>query len=555
MLPCAVFFVVIFASIVGTQGVPRPVVTNEDIRDAILQMVKVVKLTEDKLERHEYRERVLGDNIKKGLMIIEKRIKVLDPLKGSFQRLDERLAAVESFLLQKDEREKAQIQKIVDFVEDFNTNFPTMLDKLRDDIIDKLDSNEPPAQITEPTVSKKEFQKLEKDLLEKVDKVAKSIGGIEKDLSTIRDDNKKFHDVNTKSTENLDKVKRQLDNSEELLHKFDNKLSEYNKIPLASPTVCPKIDEKWQNNVTDGISIQKQQLNKLAEELQQIGKGLSVLPQKNDLQTHGDMTLERLEDLKQLALRPSEIPKNLSETLAEIRKDIQKNHDDLNTTLTNVWDVSSGLASGIPVSYDQIRNDIQSLNRLEKVMMQTADNVLDTKRKVEYGILKTITDLGGKMKDNSKDVINAVNERFDGFETSILDEDSGALSNLTGTMRDEIAEVWRQIGIMHQQMTASTDTLNKLQDQTDLYVNGSMNVMDKMTGKVGSIKKRMEEVDENLNYLMGRLSLVTHEFDQIRTGLGKALDQIRGSFKAVQDKVKDAGPGPHNITSNEVQLN
>lgn len=104
-----------------------------------------------------------------------------------------------------------------------------------------------------------------------------------------------------------------------------------------------------------GISIQKQQLNKLAEELQQIGKGLSVLPQKNDLQTHGDMTLERLEDLKQLALRPSEIPKNLSETLAEIRKDIQKNHDDLNTTLTNVWDVSSGLASGIPVSYDQIR--------------------------------------------------------------------------------------------------------------------------------------------------------------------------------------------------------
>lgn len=65
-----------------------------------------------------------------------------------------------------------------------------------------------------------------------------------------------------------------------------------------------------------------------------------------------------------------------------------------------------------------------------------------------------------------------------------MDEDSGALSNLTGTMRDEIAEVWRQIGIMHQQMTASTDTLNKLQDQTDLYVNGSMNVMDKMTGKV-----------------------------------------------------------------------
>lgn len=67
---------------------------------------------------------------------------------------------------------------------------------------------------------------------------------------------------------------------------------------------------------------------------------------------------------------------------------------------------------------------------------------------------------------------------------TILDEESGALSNLTSKIGEDIQQVWRQIGIMHQQMSASTDTLNKLQNQTDAYVNGSIDVMDNMKGKV-----------------------------------------------------------------------
>lgn len=44
--------------------------------------------------------------------------------------------------------------------------------------------------------------------------------------------------------------------------------------------------------------------------------------------------------------------------------------------------------------------------------------------------------------------------------------------------------------------------------------------------QVSEITKRMTEVDDNLNYLLGRLSLVTQEFNQIKTGLGNALDNI-----------------------------
>lgn len=61
----------------------------------------------------------------------------------------------------------------------------------------------------------------------------------------------------------------------------------------------------------------------------------------------------------------------------------------------------------------------------------------------------------------------------------------------------------------------------------------------------------MREVDENLNYLLGRLSLVTQEFNQIKTGLGAALDNIKASFKVVQQKALDLShPGPHPLPEN-----
>lgn len=66
---------------------------------------------------------------------------------------------------------------------------------------------------------------------------------------------------------------------------------------------------------------------------------------------------------------------------------------------------------------------------------------------------------------------------------------------------------------------------------------------------------KITEVEDNLNYLLGRLSLVSQEFNQIKTGLGKALDEIKDSFNAVQDKIKEnKGPGPHKIASGEIDV-
>lgn len=68
-----------------------------------------------------------------------------------------------------------------------------------------------------------------------------------------------------------------------------------------------------------------------------------------------------------------------------------------------------------------------------------------------------------------------------------------------------------------------------------------MFINDALLWQVSQITGKMVEVDENLNYLLGRLSLVTQEFNLIKTGLGNALDDIKASFEEVQKKVKDAG--------------
>lgn len=60
---------------------------------------------------------------------------------------------------------------------------------------------------------------------------------------------------------------------------------------------------------------------------------------------------------------------------------------------------------------------------------------------------------------------------------------------------------------------------------------------------------RMVEVDEHLNFLLGKISLFTQEFNQIKSDLGEKLENIKISFKTVQEQIKDVGPGPNPISA------
>jgi len=54
----------------------------------------------EKLERHEARERQLGEQLKKTINILSKRVFAVDGLKSQLTKLDERISGIENLIAQ-----------------------------------------------------------------------------------------------------------------------------------------------------------------------------------------------------------------------------------------------------------------------------------------------------------------------------------------------------------------------------------------------------------------------------------------------------------------------
>lgn len=235
------------------------------------------------------------------------------------------------------------------------------------------------------------------------------------------------------------------------------------------------------------LGIQKNNIEQILYNVKSVADQIKSLPEKDDLENKHNETLDLLKELREETEKQQQESLMLLDTkLRDFSNDSKQKQNDLSLAVTNVAKLTETLTSNIKDNYKQLKTEIESLNKIEELMVSTADSVLDTRRRVEYGTHKVLLEVGNLIKSYGQETNSIINERFDTFEMSILDEDTGALANLTSKIGQEIDQVWRQIGIMHQQMSATADTLNKLQNQTDTYVNGSLNVMDSMKGKVAN---------------------------------------------------------------------
>lgn len=208
-------------------------------------------------------------------------------------------------------------------------------------------------------------------------------------------------------------------------------------------------------------------------------------------------------------------------------------------------------------SFRLMSEEVKALSDMEKVLEQTADNVLDTKRRVEYGTHQILMEVTEVVNDRANELNGSIAVGLEKAVKAVLDAQTVATGNLSVKVETEISQVWRQIGTMYQTLTESASTLAALQRQTDAFVNGTATAVDGMNNKVSAIAGRMTEVDDNLNYLLGRLSLVTQEFKEIKVGLGEALESIRIGLKTVQDTkaTADLGPGPNPIDDEPLSEN
>ncbi|XP_077296339.1 uncharacterized protein LOC143918355 [Arctopsyche grandis] len=523
-------------------------ITNSDIKDAMLSLLNIVRTSDNKLERHESRERALGEQLKKSLASLEKGHRSLDPLKGAVSRLDERLSNVETILIQKDEREKQQTDKTNESIAALKSSLQQWSDNISNVVRTEIKAI--PKPILNNTATDMKLEQLEKNFNKKIDSV----------ISFTEDILKKFaENIKANQPKPIECKKSNLDEEmlnkhfaqiEKLFKKLDTKIAEQDKnitklqseiLPLNEIAVA---DEAWHSKMTNVLEKQNQDIKAIEKSLSNTQTLIKAIPVHDNTKDCNNQTIEAIHKVKyELMTKSDEGISIIKPLLLDVKSSGESLQKELTNNITESCKATDETYNSVIKSYDQLKFELQSLPKVEKVMIQTADNVLDVKRKIEHAIHQ----IGENVKMHNTALNNTIYKRFDDIELSIADTQADALGNLSKKIEHEMSQVWRQIGIMYQQLSSSSTVLDRLQAQTEQYVNGSVSTMDGMEGKVSLITKRMSEIDENLNYLLGRLSLVTQEFDMIREGLGSALDKIKSSFQIVQSKIKDSGPGPHKI--------
>lgn len=120
-------------------------------------------------------------------------------------------------------------------------------------------------------------------------------------------------------------------------------------------------------------------------------------------------------------------------------------------------------------------------------MLDNSNNIIETKRRFEYGIHQIVLEIGDVVRTNTKELNKTILNKLVEIDRVILDNHIGALTNLTSKIETEMSQVWRQIGIMYQEVSSSKQALDRMQQQSEVYVNGTMLTMDSMEGKVVSI--------------------------------------------------------------------
>lgn len=412
------------------------------MRDGLLSLVHSYSQLENKLDRHEQRERALGEIIKRGLQALQKGQKIFDPMQGSYVRLEERVGQIETLLMGLDEKFNEQLksnkaiesiekwtaaqsrsadsEKLTELsnqVEDLSVNVKG-LRKQADDLQTK--------QSADSQASRESSSSIETNLAKKLEENANSIKQIQENLG-------KVGGVKSSGDQSLEDISKDL---------------QYIKTNIGSRS-CG-------------------------------GSGAEDSIDKDFLTTLNNQTLDAISDMRHEVLTASD--KAYAKTTTKLKETHTALDTSINELLKNI-----GEGCDANTLSESKQNEIQ---KLEQMLAQMGDNVLSIKRGMEFNVHAITLEVGEQIKQNSKELGSAIGDKFEAINETIWNNHNGAITNLTSKIESEISQVWRQIGIMYQEVSSSKDALNKLQELTTSYVNGTVETMDHMQGKVSIILKQ-----------------------------------------------------------------
>merc|ERR1719277_610488 len=246
----------------------------------------------------------------------------------------------------------------------------------------------------------------------------------------------------------------------------------------------------------------------------------------------GNDTRTMFKDVESILSDEDEVggKQSLRKTIVATEQHILDASRELKDIVVESGSMAESLFERVDNGYKELEEEIKGLSNVEKVLLDTADSVMDTKRKIEFGVQQIIYKVselielsGGQMDDN-------LAAKFETITRTILSNQTDALNTLTSKVEKDIGQVWRQMGIMYGQLSNSINILEKVKHQTEEFSNKSNKNLGSMDNQVEGLTNRMSEVDDNLNYMLGQLSLVVSEFNQVKTGLGEAMEGIGEEF-------------------------
>jgi len=360
-------------------------------------------------------------------------------------------------------------------------------------------------------------------------------------VNVIQKSSKKVDTHDAKATEMAEKILQAV-TSQGGTGSFEKKIDNISTFLLRMYSKMDQIDRSIRQQGRRGGGGSNAALTTLAKESFDI---LTLLP--NYIESTKTAVSELKEDTqtnfaKVESLLGSEDGNNNS--LANVLRDTESNIIGASNELKEIV-IESGhqaetLFERVNDGYAELTEEIKGLSNVEKVLLDTADSVMDTKKKLEFGVQQIIFKVGELVQVSGGQMDDQLKEQFTEITSVILSNQTEALANLTKKVEREIGQVWRQMGIMYGQVSNSISILEKVKSQTEGYVNNTGKNLGKMEGTVEGLTDRMVDVDDNLNYMLGQLSLVVQEFNTVKSGLNEAMDglgdEIIEEYRPQQDE-------------------
>ncbi|XP_040577850.1 uncharacterized protein [Lepeophtheirus salmonis] len=226
--------------------------------------------------------------------------------------------------------------------------------------------------------------------------------------------------------------------------------------------------------------------------------------------------------------------RNLHKVLQSTEHNIIKVSEEIKNIQIESNYIAESLFERINDNYAELYKEIKGISNVEKILLDSADGVIDTKRKLEFGIRQIIFKVSELADILSRKIDVNISEKIDRATQRIFENQNAAMGNLTKKVENEIGHVWRQMGIMYGQVSNSISILQKVKDQTEIYVNHTGKNLGEMEGTVEGLTDSMVTVDTNLNYMLGQLSLVVTEFNQVKSGLTNAMSTLEDNLDDIE---------------------